>query len=182
MHTPGATPFLLISPTPLSPLGPCSKSLHTLPKHRADRHFRPSQSEHKHKYFAPPLSRRSFHHPEPNTAHTTRVLYISLSAHHYPYYSTRPLPHYHITTTRRLVPWLPSIYPSIQSSRQLYQTLTHPHQLTQPHNGRYPLQRHHDPPEPSSMPRPTTNRPSASHPHKEELSIVNRSLPCSVLD
>ncbi|EUC29561.1 hypothetical protein COCCADRAFT_106211 [Bipolaris zeicola 26-R-13] len=23
MHTPGATPFLLISPTPLSPLGPC---------------------------------------------------------------------------------------------------------------------------------------------------------------
>ncbi|EDU50136.1 hypothetical protein PTRG_07217 [Pyrenophora tritici-repentis Pt-1C-BFP] len=27
MHTPGATPFLLISPTPLSPLGPC----HALP-------------------------------------------------------------------------------------------------------------------------------------------------------
>lgn len=83
MHTPGArqqpTPFLLISPTPLSPLGPCPACLassHTSPEHRADRHFRRLQSEHKHKYFAPPLSRRSFHHPTPKTP--TLAGYISL--------------------------------------------------------------------------------------------------------
>lgn len=168
MHTPGAPPFLLVSPTPLSPLGPCPPSLHPLPKHRADRHFRPLQSEHKHKYFAPPLSRRSFHHPEPNPAHTHDKSFISLSLH--TIHPTRPLLplHYHTTTTtRRRLLLVPSNHLANHSANSTKQP-TH-----QTSNGCHPLQRHHGSPEPSSMPRPTTNLPSASHPHKEELSIVN---------
>ena len=144
MHTPGATPFLLISPTPLSPLGPCPPSLHTLPKHRADRHFRPLQSEHKHKYFAPPLSRRSFHHPEPNTAHTQQEFYISLSAHHYHQSIIARLLlllllllllHYHSTTS----PLVTIIHPIISPTTLPTLPNTQPSIHTNPPNTQWPL-------------------------------------------